>query len=107
MQEGTFASGEMMLHGEDKPCLPAEISFLTEVDVVISVREGRFHQVRRMVASCGNHVKTLHRVSIGHLQLDGLEPGKFVHLHDSPLDMVQGGFMAQAPKARSVDVPRM
>lgn len=37
-------------------------------DIIIS--EGKFHQIKRMVASCGSTVKTLHRQKLGPLVLD-------------------------------------
>lgn len=90
VQEMVFESGELVLQGEDSPCLPATVSFMTDVDVAICVKEGKYHQVRRMVASCGNHVKALHRISVGQLHLDGLEPGQYIHLDNTVVDLVQG-----------------
>lgn len=58
-------------------CLPAELELFgdgSEVHVVIF--EGKYHQVKRMIASRGVHVVSLHRLSIGGLQLDpALKPG--------------------------------
>jgi 16S rRNA pseudouridine516 synthase len=39
--------------------------------------EGRYHQVKRMVAAAGNRVDALHRSGFGALVLDGLEPGQW------------------------------
>jgi 16S rRNA pseudouridine516 synthase len=48
---------------------------------VVTVTEGRYHQVRRMFAAVGNHVTALHRLSIGGLVLpEELEPGEFMIL---------------------------
>ena len=41
---------------------------LTEVFVVL--REGKYHQVKRMVAAVGGHVEALERLSMGPLVLD-------------------------------------
>jgi len=41
----------------------------------ISLTEGKFHQIRKMVRTAGHRCKRLIRVSIEDLQLDGLEPG--------------------------------
>lgn len=71
-----FASGELMLEGEDKPLAPAVLEPLSDVTARLTVTEGRYHQVRRMFATVGNHVDALHRDRIGALDLPAdLEPG--------------------------------
>lgn len=71
-----FASGELMLEGEDKPLLPAELTVLNETNVRLVIHEGRYHQVRRMFAAIGDHVTALHREAIGGLALPpDLAPG--------------------------------
>lgn len=66
-----FASGELMLHGETKPLLPAEMTAIDAHTARLVIHEGRYHQVRRMFAACGNHVTVLHRSAIGALELPG------------------------------------
>ncbi len=56
-----FASGHLMLEGEDKPLAPAELEVVSETEAMLAVTEGRYHQVRRMFAAIGNHVEELHR----------------------------------------------
>lgn len=71
-----FASGTLMLEGEDKPLKPAELAVVGEQEALLTVHEGRYHQVRRMFAATGNHVEALHREAIGRLSLPpDLEPG--------------------------------
>jgi 16S rRNA pseudouridine516 synthase len=65
----SFASGELMLEGEDKPLLPALLEPLSETTAWLTITEGRYHQVRRMFAAVGNHVAALHRDRIGALDL--------------------------------------
>ena len=43
----------------------------------LALSEGRYHQVRRMFAAVGNHVETLHRVSVGGLTLGDLPVGEW------------------------------
>ena len=43
----------------------------------LGLSEGRYHQVRRMFAAVGNHVETLHRVSVGGLVLGDLPVGEW------------------------------
>ena len=73
-----FATGELMLEGEDKPLTPAVLEPLSAVTARLTVTEGRYHQVRRMFAAVGNHVEALHRDRIGAVDLPAdLEPGGF------------------------------
>jgi 16S rRNA pseudouridine516 synthase len=73
-----FASGEMMLNSETKPLLPAKLEAVGEKEALVTLHEGRYHQVRRMFAAAGNHVISLKRISIGGLKLpDDLEEGNW------------------------------
>jgi 16S rRNA pseudouridine516 synthase len=73
-----FASGELLLEGEDKPLAPAVLEPLSPTTAWLTVTEGRYHQVRRMFAAVGNHVTELHRDRIGGLDLpEDLEPGRY------------------------------
>lgn len=72
-----FASGTLMLEGEEKPLLPAVLEVLGEREARLTITEGRYHQVRRMFAAVGNHVVGLHRERIGGVALpDDLAPGE-------------------------------
>ncbi|MBY4678281.1 16S rRNA pseudouridine(516) synthase RsuA [Marinobacterium arenosum] len=72
-----FAEG-VMLNGEDKPTLPAELEIVAENEALLTLQEGRYHQVKRMFAALGNHVQRLHREQIGTISLDEeLEPGEY------------------------------
>ncbi|MDQ6968876.1 MAG: pseudouridine synthase [Mariprofundus sp.] len=64
-----FGSGKLILEGEEKPCLPAELIIHDDKHVSLILHEGRYHQVRRMFAAVGNHVETLSRSHIGVLSL--------------------------------------
>lgn len=68
-ERDAFASGEMLLRGEDKPLRPAQLSVLGPRQAQVTIHEGRYHQVRRMFAAVGNHVLALQRVAIGRLWL--------------------------------------
>lgn len=73
-----FASGSLMLEGEEKPLAPAELQVVSEREALLTVTEGRYHQVRRMFAATGNHVEALHRERLGGLTLpDGLAAGQW------------------------------
>ncbi len=84
-----FASGTMMLEGEDKPLMPAQMEVLSDKRALVTIGEGRYHQVRRMFAAVGNHVNALHRDRVGGLQLpDDLAPGQYRLLSDADLSLV-------------------
>ncbi len=78
-----FASGAMRLRGDDTPLKPATLEVLDARTVRLVLREGRYHQVRRMFAAVGNHVEALHRERIGGLDLGDLAEGEW-RLLDPP-----------------------
>lgn len=77
-----FARGLVLQSGER--FLPAELEILESGDVSrarVTLREGRYHQVKRMMAARGRAVLALKRVSVGPLALDGaLDPGDWRRL---------------------------
>jgi 16S rRNA pseudouridine516 synthase len=72
-----FASGTLMLRSEETPCLPAKLDIVGAREGLLTLTEGRYHQVRRMFASQGWDVLTLHRERFGPYTLDGLAPGEW------------------------------
>ncbi|MFB6348514.1 pseudouridine synthase [Moraxella sp. ZJ142] len=66
----------ILLDGETQKTHPAELSFDDETHAVLTLTEGKYHQVKRMMAYFGNKVIALHRASIGTITLDGLEMGE-------------------------------
>ena len=76
-----FASGTLVLNSETRPLLPAKLEVLGEKEALVTLHEGRYHQVRRMFAAAGNHVLGLKRISIGGLTMpDDLEEGEWREL---------------------------
>jgi 16S rRNA pseudouridine516 synthase len=71
----TFAAGDLVLRGEERPCAPATTVVLDPLTVEVTLTEGKYHQVRRMFAACGNHVEALHRVAVGGCRLGDLAEG--------------------------------
>jgi 16S rRNA pseudouridine516 synthase len=47
------------------------------LSLLLTISEGRYHQVKRMVAAAGNRVLSLHRDRLGGLALGDLEPGQW------------------------------
>ncbi|MFJ6025339.1 pseudouridine synthase [Brevundimonas sp. NPDC092305] len=84
-----FASGELMLEGDDRPLKPAELEVLSPTEARLSVTEGRYHMVRRMFAAVGNHVEALHRERLGGLALPAeLAPGDWRLLTPAEIDQI-------------------
>ncbi|WP_025563425.1 pseudouridine synthase [Psychromonas sp. SP041] len=74
----------IQLQGEAKLTLPATLVQLAEKEVLLTITEGKFHQVKRMFAAVGNRVIKLHREQIGDVKLD-VELGKWRYL--TPLEV--------------------
>ncbi|NLB36226.1 MAG: rRNA pseudouridine synthase [Clostridiales bacterium] len=70
-------------------CQPANVIPLEGTRVVIKICEGRYHQIKRMVAACGNEVLELKRTAIGSLTLDSsLAPGECRELTEAQVDKI-------------------
>ena len=54
----------------DGICRPAELTLEGEYTGTVTLREGRYHQIKRMFGCCGATVTALHRLSMGALRLD-------------------------------------
>lgn len=66
--------------GEKKQTLPAVLELLEKEDhrARLTLSEGKYHQVKRMVAKLGGHVTELRRISFGGIALDeSLQPGEY------------------------------
>lgn len=70
----TFAAGIYFAY-EDLTTRPAGLEILGEREALLTIHEGRYHQVKRMFHAVGNQVLSLHRESIGLLALGDLPPG--------------------------------
>lgn len=70
-----FARG-LLLQGEASPTLPAGLEVVAPREALLTLTEGRFHQVKRMFAAVGNRVLSLHREQIGNIRLD-IGPGQW------------------------------
>ncbi len=83
-----FAKG-IELRGDKDATKPASLEVLSPTEVLLTISEGRYHQVKRMFAAVGNHVVALHRQQIGEIVLDdALEPGEYRELTREEIDSV-------------------
>lgn len=75
-----FEAG-IILRSETQATRPAQLEIITPQEVLLTIHEGKYHQVKRMFAAVGNHVERLHREQIGSLRLDAdLPEGDFREL---------------------------
>jgi 16S rRNA pseudouridine516 synthase len=82
----------MTLDDDPRPLLPAKLVITDHGDIshaTLFLSEGRYHQVRRMIAALGGTVVTLHRDRVGSLTLpNDLEPGKSRELTARELELL-------------------
>jgi 16S rRNA pseudouridine516 synthase len=75
-----FSQG-IQLQGESSLTKPAILTLVTDSnvdnEVLLTITEGKYHQVKRMFAAIGNRVVGLHREQIGSLKLADLAPGEW------------------------------
>lgn len=88
-----FAQG---IELKDFTCQPAQLEILERDEgaktslVRITLSEGKFHQVKRMVLACGKEVTDLQRLSMGPLQLDpSLELGQWRRLTEEEMQSLE------------------
>lgn len=83
---------EGILLDDGTQCLPAKIKYYEENGLPfaeIKIREGKYHQVKRMMCAVGNHVERLDRVRVGDLKLDtSLQRGECREITQEELQMV-------------------
>ncbi len=68
--------GEGLVLGDGTECQPAELAPIGPNEALLTIREGKYHQVKRMMLATGRAVVRLHREAMGPLSLDpALAPG--------------------------------
>ena len=76
----------VVLHDSATPTRPATAEQLADTELLLTISEGRYHQVKRMLAATGNRVTALHREAIGDLDLDpSLHAGAWRALSDNEI----------------------
>ena len=82
-----FAGGITLADGTE--CLPAELELLPEHRCIVTLRQGKFHQVKRMFEALGKRVIYLKRISMGPLKLPAdLKTGTYRALTQAETDML-------------------
>ncbi|MBC7456371.1 MAG: pseudouridine synthase [Massilia sp.] len=78
------------LHDEPVPLKALSCIRHGEHQIEIVLEQGKYHQVKRMLAAAGNHCLALHRSAIGSLSLDslGLAEGEWCYLDQAQRDLL-------------------
>ena len=81
----------VQLHDEPEPLSAIECVQVAERQIEIVLAQGKYHQVKRMLAAAGNHCAALQRISIGQLTLASLAlaEGEWCYLEQSQLSLLQ------------------
>jgi 16S rRNA pseudouridine516 synthase len=80
----------VQLHDEPAPLAAVHCVQRGEHQLEIVLEQGKYHQVKRMLAAAGNHCAALHRSQIGGLTLDslGIKQGEWCYLDQAQLDLL-------------------
>jgi 16S rRNA pseudouridine516 synthase len=77
-EQASGVTDGLLLKGEKKTTKPAFVESVSNCVLLLTITEGKYHQVKRMFAAMGNRVVALHRISIGGVSLDAsLVPGAY------------------------------
>lgn len=83
-------SDGVLLHGDAKPTAAVAAHARGERLLELTVLEGKYHQVKRMIAAIGNRCEALHRAQVGGLALPaGLETGQWRWLEEAELQALR------------------
>ena len=80
----------VILKDATSPTRPARVQVINDREITLTISEGRYHQVKRMLAAVGNHVERLHRLTIGAIELDhDLSPGDYRELTPAEIESMR------------------
>ena len=81
----------VQLHDEPAPLSAATCRRLDERRLEIVLEQGKYHQVKRMLAAAGNHCEALERTAIGELTLEalGIDEGEWCFLDERQLALLK------------------
>lgn len=81
----------VLLHGDTQPVAADDCEQLAEQQLIMTIHQGKYHQVKRMLAAVGNHVTGLQREQIGALRLTdlGLAEGTWCYLTAEQITQAQ------------------
>lgn len=67
----------VLLHDENETVCAADAVLENPTTLLLTITEGKYHQVKRMIAAAGNRVQHLHRRRFAHLETENLKPGEW------------------------------
>lgn len=78
--------------GEGEVSKPAKLEIISDSEILLTIHEGKFHQVKRMVKALGGEVTYLKRVAFGELRLDDLKlnKGESRKITEIEMEMLKG-----------------
>lgn len=77
------------LRNESGVFAATDVIQLAENELQLTIHQGVYHQVKRMLAAVGNKVERLHRQQIGALALPELEQGKWIYLTEQQVELAK------------------
>ncbi|MEG1233812.1 MAG: pseudouridine synthase [Acinetobacter sp.] len=77
------------LHNESGIFAATNVVQLAENELQMTIHQGVYHQVKRMLAAVGNKVERLQRQQIGALTLPELEQGKWIYLNAEQVELAK------------------
>ncbi|HJV74290.1 MAG TPA: pseudouridine synthase [Noviherbaspirillum sp.] len=82
--------GGVQLHDEPAPLAAQSCRKTDDYRIEIVLEQGKYHQVKRMLAAAGNHCVALQRTAVGKLTLEmlDLEEGEWCYLEPEQLDLL-------------------
>ena len=81
-----FLKGVQVL---DYVTLPAKLEILEKNKAIITIHEGKYHQIKRMFLTCGCKVINLHRLSFAFLTLGDLKEGEYRLLKEEEIERLK------------------
>ena len=70
----------MLLHDDNETVRAADAKLANPTTLLLTITEGKYHQVKRMVAAAGNRVEALHREKFGPWSTQNLAPGEWAFI---------------------------
>ena len=91
-QDDVQAFKEGLTLSDGYVCLPAELNIISAgetSEIELTIREGKFHQVKRMVEAIGKKVTYLQRIKMGNLELPkDIELGDYREITQEEMDLL-------------------
>ena len=86
-----FESGKLIIENEIKPCKPVLFNQIDSFNVILTMYEGKYHQIKKMFSACGNKVVALSRTQLGLLKIGTLKVGEWRELDDKDMKQIFEG----------------